>query len=137
MNDPQIFEVSLPLSYDQAFTAVQDAFSVEGFGFLTHVDVRATFKQKLNADFRPFSIIGVCNPVLSQRLLTVEPRIGLLLPCKVTVEAAESGGSIVRIINPQSIVDSGISDDPEIIRVAGEAEASIRRVVKVLETLQG
>jgi uncharacterized protein (DUF302 family) len=135
MIPPLIFEVVLALPYDQAMVAVEEAFKVEGFGFLTHVDVRATFKAKLNADFRPFSIIGVCNPSLSQRLLTAEPRIGLLLPCKVTLEAAGTGKSIVRIINPQTIVDSGFGDDPEIEKVADEAEASIRRVVKVLDKL--
>jgi uncharacterized protein (DUF302 family) len=114
---------------------VEEAFKVEGFGFLTHVDVSATFKAKLNSDFRPFSIIGVCNPALSQRLLTAEPRIGLLLPCKVTVEADGDRQSIVRIIDPQMILDSGISDDPVIEQVANEAEASIRRVVDVLEKL--
>jgi uncharacterized protein (DUF302 family) len=135
MKTPLIFEVALALSYDQAMVAVEEAFKVEGFGFLTHVDVRATFKAKLNSDFRPFSIIGVCNPALSQRLLTAEPRVGLLLPCKVTIEADGDRQSIVRIINPQTIVDSGFGDDPEIEQVAGEAEASIRRVVQVLENL--
>jgi uncharacterized protein (DUF302 family) len=135
MNKTLVFEVHLSLPYDQAMKTVEEAFKVEGFGFLTHVDVRATFQAKLNQDFRPFSIIGVCNPSLSHRLLTAEPRIGLLLPCKVTVEAEGAGQSIVRIINPQTIVDSGFGDDPEIEQVAGEAEASIRRVVQALEDL--
>jgi uncharacterized protein (DUF302 family) len=135
MNESRVFTVDLALAYEQAMQTVEAAFKVEGFGFLTHVDVRATFKAKLEADFRPFSIIGVCNPLLSQRLLTAEPRIGLLLPCKVTVEAAGEGQSIVRIINPQTIVDAGFGDDPEIEKVADEAEASIRRVVNVLENL--
>jgi uncharacterized protein (DUF302 family) len=135
MNESRVFTVNLALPYDQAMTTVEEAFKVEGFGFLTHVDVRATFKAKLKEDFRPFSIIGVCNPALSHRLLTAEPRIGLLLPCKVTVEGAGDGQSIVRIINPQTIVDSGLGDDPEIEKVADEAEARIRRVVDVLKKL--
>ena len=136
MNENLVFEVNLPLPYDKALMAVEAAFKVEGFGILTHVDVRATFQEKLNEEFRPFSIIGVCKPSFAHRLLKVEPRIGLLLPCKVTVEAAESGNSIVRIINPQNMVVLAIGDDPEIERVAGEAEASIRRVVQELENFQ-
>jgi uncharacterized protein (DUF302 family) len=135
MNESRMFTIYLALSYDQAMKTIEEAFKVEGFGFLTHVDVRATFKAKLNADFRPFSIIGVCNPAFSHRLLTAEPRIGLLLPCKVTVEGAGEDQSIVRIINPQTIVDSGFGDNPEIARVADEAEARIRRVVGELEKL--
>ena len=135
MNESRVFTLNLAMPYDQAMKTIEEAFKVEGFGFLTHVDVRATFKAKLNADFRPFSIIGVCNPALSHRLLTAEPRIGLLLPCKVTVEGAGDGQSTVRIINPQTIVDSGLGDDPEIEKVADEAEARILRVVGELEKL--
>jgi uncharacterized protein (DUF302 family) len=135
MKKSLVFEIKLSLPYDQAMQAVEDAFKVEGFGFLTHVDVRATFKAKLNEEFRPFSIIGVCKPTLAQRLLTTDPTMGLVLPCKVTVEAADEGKSIVRIINPQNMVVLEFSDDPEIEQVAGEAEASIRRVVKALERL--
>ncbi len=63
--------------------------------------------------------------------------MGLQLPCKVTLEAAGSGHSIVRIINPQSLVVLGLGEDPEIEQVAGEAEASVQRVVEILENLAG
>ena len=134
MNDQLYFEVHLPLPYDQALTAVEDAFKAEKFGVMTYVDISATLKEKLDVDFRPFSVIGVCNPVLSHRLVTVEPKLALVLPCKVTVEAADEGHSIVRIIHPNSIVRSGLGDHPEIEQVAAEAEAVMRRVVKALET---
>lgn len=137
MNESLVFKVDLPLPYDQAMQAVEDAFKTEGFGVLTKIDAQATFKQKLDKEFRPFSIIGVCKPSLAHRLLTVEPKMGLQLPCKVTLEAAGSGHSIVRIINPQSLVVLGLGEDPEIEQVAGEAEASVRRVVEILENLAG
>ena len=133
MSDPLYFEVKLPLPYEQALTAVEDAFKVESFGIMTYIDVSATLKERLDVDFRPFSVIGVCNPALSHRLLTVEPQMALVLPCKVTVEAADEGHSIVRIIHPNSIINSGLGDHPEIERVAAEAEEVIKRVVKVLE----
>jgi len=135
MNESLVFEVGVPLPYEQALQAVEAAFKVEGFGFLTHVDASATFKTKLNKDFRPFSIIGVCKPTLAHRLLMADPVMGLVLPCKVTVEAADGGGSIVRIINPQNMVMLDLSDEAEIARVAQEAEASVRRVVQALENL--
>jgi len=135
MNESLVFETHLPLPYNKALNAVEDAFKQEGYGIMTHVDAQATLKEKLNEDFRSFSIIGVCNPKLAHRLLQVEPKMGLLLPCKVTVEAAEDGKSIVRIIHPKNIVILDIGDDPEIEKVAQEAEASIHRVVKTLEKL--
>ena len=135
MNNSLVFETQLRLPYNQATNAVEDAFKQEGFGIITQIDAQATFKVKLNEDFRPFSIIGVCKPALAHRLLKVEPKMGLLLPCKVTVEAVEDGESIIRIINPRYLVVLAIGDDPEIEQVAQEAEASIRRVVQRLENL--
>ena len=61
MHQSLVFEVGLPLPYEKAINAVEDAFKLEGFGFLTHIDVRTILKEKLNEEFRPFSIIGVCN----------------------------------------------------------------------------
>jgi uncharacterized protein (DUF302 family) len=136
VDESLVFEVVLPLPYEKAMNAVEDAFKLEGFGFLTHVDVRTILKEKLNEEFRPFSIIGVCKPTLAHRLLTAEPKMGLLLPCKVTVEAAEEGHSKVRMINPQNMLVLDFSDDPEIEKVVQEAEASIRRVLKALEELK-
>jgi len=135
MHESLVFEVVLPLPYEKAIPAVEDAFKMEGFGFLTHIDVKTVFKEKLNEEFRPFSIIGVCKPTLANRLLTVEPKMGLLLPCKVTVEVADEDNSKVRIINPQNMMVLGFSDNPEIELVVEEAESSIRRVLKALEGL--
>lgn len=135
MNNSLVFETQLPLPYNRAINEVEDAFKQEGFGIITQIDAQATFKEKLNEEFRPFGIFGVCKPSFAHRLLKVEPKMGLLLPCKVTVEAAEDDESIVRIINPRILVILGIGDDPEIEQVAQEAEASIRRVVQRLENL--
>ena len=135
MNHSLVFEVALPLSYEKAIDAVEGALKTEGFGIMTQIDVRTTLKEKLDEEFRPFSIFGACNPSLAHRLLTVEPAMGLQLPCKLTVEEAEAGSSIVRFINPQSIVVLEIGDDPEIEQVVQEAEAGIRRVVQALERL--
>jgi len=137
MTSTPFFEVPLSLPYDQAITAVKEAFKAEGFGVLTHVDVTATLKEKLNETFRPYSIFGVCNPGFAHRLLTADPRIGLVLPCKVTVEVAEGGGSLVRVINPETMVASGLSDAPEVTAVAQEVAAIVRRVVQALESRAG
>lgn len=135
MDESIVFETHLPVNYEKAINAVEDAFKQEGYGVMTHIDAQATLKEKLNVDFRPFSIFGVCNPTLAHRLLKVEPKMGLVLPCKVTVEAADDDESIVRIIHPKNIVVLAIGDDPEIEKVAREAEASIRQVVRKLENI--
>lgn len=132
MKDPLVFTTSLSLSYEEALDAVEAALKEEGFGVLTHVDAQATFKKKLDEDFRPFSILGVCNPHFAHRLLQNVPQMGLVLPCKVTVEANDEC-SIVRFINPEMMVALSFDDHPVIPQVAQEAKESILRVLKVLE----
>lgn len=132
MKDSLVFETSLSLTYEEALNAVAAALKKEGFGVMTHVDAQATLKEKLDEDFRPFSILGVCNPHLAHRLLQNVPQMGLVLPCKVTVEAHD-GGSIVRFINPEMMVALSFDDHPVIPQVAQEAKESMLRVVKDLE----
>ena len=91
------FEIYLDQSYEQSVSLVTEALQSEGFGVLTSIDVRATLKKKLGEEFRPYVIIGACNPPLAHRALSQDPKVGLMLPCNVTVEALEEGGSLVRI----------------------------------------
>ena len=135
MNDPLVFEVALSLPFQDTMEVLERVLKEEGFGVVTHVDARATFKEKLGLDFRPFSILGVCNPHLAYRLLTAEPATGLMLPCKITVEEAEAGKSIVRLINPEVLVMLELGNDPDISRVAQKANQSFQRVVKTLDAL--
>ena len=134
MKDPLVFTTTLSLSYEEALDAVEEALKEEGFGVLTHVDAQATLKKKLNEDFRPFSILGACNPHFAHRLLQNVPQTGLVLPCKITIEASD-GGSIVRFINPEMMVALAFDDHPVIPQVAQEAKEGILRVMKALEAL--
>ena len=72
---------------------------------LTRIDVRATLKEKLNAEFRPYVILGACNPPLAHQALTTDPWSGLLLPCNVTVEYVDDHTSLVRLTDPGAIVN--------------------------------
>ena len=94
------FEIFLDAPYDQSVNMVTEALKSEVFGVLTSIDVRSTLKKKLGEDFRPYVILGACNPPLGHKALTNDPRVGLMLPGNVTVEAVPEGGSFVRIANP-------------------------------------
>jgi uncharacterized protein (DUF302 family) len=122
--------VRLDLPYDAAIEAATAALKTEGFGVLTQIDVKATLKQKIGADFRRYVILGACNPALAHRALTIEPEIGLFLPCNVIVYEDETGGSIVSIIDPHAMFSAGISSD--LAPVADEAAVRLRRVLAAL-----
>ncbi len=134
MTQPIAFEVELDAPYETAVNAVSATLKSEGFGILTTIDVKATLKQKLNEDFRPYVILGACNPPLAHRALSHEARLGLLLPCNVTVEATDAGGSIVRIGDPEALLKVGDLDQNPIVReIAAEARGRLQRVAHSLE----
>lgn len=126
------FEVRLSLSRDAAIKTVTDALKAEGFGVLTRIDIDEAFREKIGEDFRPYTILGACNPQLAHIALTSAPEIGLMLPCNVTVEA-DIDGSLVRIINPETMMlTAGIGNCEAVRFVAGDATSRLQRVAEAL-----
>lgn len=127
------FEVHLDKPYEEALEAVTQALKSEGFGVLTKIDVRATIKEKLDENFRPYAILGACNPPLAHKALSTEPAVGLMLPCNVTVEEKSSGGSLVRILNPKMMMGVGnLGKNKTMTTIADEAYSRLNRVAKKL-----
>jgi uncharacterized protein (DUF302 family) len=127
------FTVHLNLSYEDAIKQVTKALKTEGFGVLTEIDVRSTMRSKLGKMYRPYTILGACNPPLAYKALSNVPEIGLLLPCNITVEESMQGGSIVRILDPRIMVGFGNMDQNKaLVEVAEEASQKLERVVKLL-----
>jgi|SRR5581483_277396 uncharacterized protein (DUF302 family) len=136
-SDRQIgFEVTLPLPCAKAIPVVRDALKAEGFGVLTEIDVRATFKEKLGKEFRPYVILGACNPPLAHAALTADATVGLLLPCNVTVEEMDATHSTVRLADPEMMLASagGLSD--AVRQVATDARARMLRVAAELRNVR-
>lgn len=127
------FEVHLELPYEAAVERVVAALKNEGFGVLTRIDVQATLKEKLGEDFRPYVIMGACNPPLAHKALSAEPLMGLMLPCNVTVEEDPAGGSLARLVNPDIMLLAGSLRENEALRqVAQEAKVRLERVASAL-----
>lgn len=118
----------LPADFESAVRRVTEALALEGFGVLTEIDMSDTLKKKLNVDFRPYKILGVCNPSLAHRALTVAPEVGLLLPCNVTVSQMEDGRVQIAIVMMSVIQDNALEP------IAEEARQRLNRVIAVLET---
>lgn len=126
------FEVRLDEPFDEALEKVGAALKAQGFGILTRIDVKDTLKQKLDVDFRPYAILGACNPSLAHRALSARPEVGLLLPCNVTVEQAD-GGVSVKIADPEIMMRTGgFENDATIQGVAAEARALLKRAADTL-----
>ena len=129
------FEIRINQPYDKALNTTKEALKSEGFGVLTEIDVKSTMKEKLDINFRPYSILGACNPPLAYRALTEEAEAGLLLPCNVTVEEEGHEKSTIRITNPQVLLGvSSMAQNPELMAVAEEARTRLKRVAEVLLT---
>jgi len=127
------FEVHLNMPYEQALELTKAALTAEGFGVLTSIDVKATMKEKLDEEFRPYTILGACNPPLAHRALSQEAVAGLLLPCNVTVESDGISDSIVRIANPETVLLVGsLENNHEISAVAQEARVRLEQVAEAL-----
>jgi uncharacterized protein (DUF302 family) len=118
---------TLSLPYEQAVQITTDALKVEGFGVLTQIDMQATFKQKINADFRRYVILGACNPALAHRAFSANLDVGLLLPCNVTVYE-EGTGSVVTAVDTVEMLGV-LKEDPVVHAVAEEARIRLQRVI--------
>ena len=116
--------------FDEAVSQVTEALQKEGFGVLTEIDVKATFKKKLDVDFRRYKILGACNPTLAHKALGAEPQIGLLLPCNVVVQETDQGDILASIIDPKAMF--ALVEKPELKAVAEEADERLSRVVESL-----
>lgn len=127
---------TVPLEYDRAVARTKEALAAEGFGVLTEIDVAATLKKKLDVDFRPYVILGACNPPLAYRALTAERDIGLLLPCNVVVYADDTPGrSVVAVMDPVEALQ--LSGNEEIRPLAEDVKARLTRVLEAIEGTAG
>jgi uncharacterized protein (DUF302 family) len=126
------FGATVNLPYDDAVAATREALAAEGFGVLTEIDVRATLKKKLDVEFRPYIILGACNPPLAHQALTAEREIGLLLPCNVIVyEADEPSRSVVSIMDPEAAL--ALAGNDAIKPLAQDVRSRLERVLAAVQ----
>lgn len=122
-------KVNLP--YAQAVEATKAALKEQGFGVLTEIDIKQTMKEKRGIDFRPYLILGACNPPLAEQALKAELDVGLLLPCNVIIYAGDDReGSVVKAMDPEAAL--GIVGDPALEKVALEAKSRLQKALDIL-----
>ena len=128
------FGVKINLPYAQAIDSVKAALKEQGFGVLTEIDVKRTMKEKRQIDFRPYVILGACNPVLAERALEAELDLGLLLPCNVVVYEHD-GGSVVEAMDPEPVL--GMIGNPKLDPIAREVKQRLEKALDQVATAAG
>ena len=121
---------TVPLSFEAAIAAITEALKTQGFGILTTIDVKATLKQKLNVDFKPYTILGACNPPLAYQALQAEPEVGLLLPCNIIIYDNLDGSSTVSILDPQQMMS--VASNLALRPVAAQARERLEKALAAL-----
>lgn len=124
------FARTLDVSFNEAVRRATEALQKEGFGVLTEIDVAATLKKKLDVDFRPYRILGACNPGLAHKALLAEDKIGAMLPCNVIVRETPDGKAEVAAVDPVASM-SAVENDA-LDEIASEVRGRLNRVIDSL-----
>lgn len=124
------FSKTLNIPFDAAIDKATAALGEKGFGVLTTIDVKATLKKKLDVDFRPYTILGACNPQFAYEALRSEDKIGTMLPCNVLVQELDSGEVEVSAVDPIASMQS--IDNPQLGSIATEVRSLLKEVVEDL-----
>ncbi len=114
-------------SYDEAIAKVTEELKKEGFGVLTEIDVQQTLKNKLDVDFRPYKILGACNPHYAYKAFQAEDKIGTMLPCNVIVQVNTEGKTEVAAIDP--IASMMAIKNESLAEIANEVREKLKSVI--------
>jgi uncharacterized protein (DUF302 family) len=124
------FSCKMNQGFETAVEMVIEALKQEGFGVLTEIDVRETLKKKIDVDFRPYRILGACNPHYAYKALQAEDKIGTMLPCSVIVQQIDQNQVEVAVIDP--IASMQAVENPRLGGVANEVQAKLRNVIDTI-----
>ena len=116
-------------SFDEAISKTEKALSEQGFGVVTRIDMRETLKKKIGADFRPYTILGACNPPLAHQALSAEPSIGALLPCNVVLRQ-EGEAIVVDFMDPEAVLT--LVERDGVAAIAADVRSRLDRVKQTL-----
>lgn len=124
------FSKTLDAPFEAATARAREALAQEGFGVVSEIDIAKTLKAKIGADFRPYLILGACNPAMAHEALQLEDKVGAMLPCNVVVQDAGGGRTEVAAIDPVASMQA--IDNPQLkakaVEVAEKLKAAIARL---------
>jgi uncharacterized protein (DUF302 family) len=124
------FAKTLSIGFEDAVRRITGILKQEGFGIITEIDVKDTFKKKINVEFRNYRILGACNPALAHEALQIEDKVGTMLPCNVVVQDIGGGQTEVAAIDPVASMQA--IDNPRLKEAAAQIQAKLRKVIESL-----
>jgi uncharacterized protein (DUF302 family) len=124
------FSKTLPVGFDEAVQRTVQALKQEGFGIITEIDVKKTFKEKLGVDFRGYRILGACNPKLAYEALQLEDKVGTMLPCNVVVQ--EIGRDLTEVSAIDPVASMQAIDNPKLRLSAEQVQILLQKVIGAL-----
>ena len=124
------FSKVLPLGFDAALATVTGKLKDEGFGIITEIDVTKTLKNKIGVEFRPYRILGACNPALAHEALKLEDKVGTMLPCNVIVQELAEGRVEVAAIDP--VASMAAIENPALLEKARIVRGKLEKVIQSL-----
>ena len=125
------FAKTLSIGFEDAVRRITGILKQEGFGIITEIDVKDTFKKKIDVEFRNYRILGACNPALAHEALQIEDKVGTMLPCNVVVQDIGGGQTEVAAIDPVASMQA--IDNPRLKKAATHLRQSCARSSKVFE----
>ncbi len=124
------FAKTLSIGFEDAVRRITGILKQEGFGIITEIDVKDTFKKKINVEFRNYRILGACNPALAHEALQIEDKVGTMLPCNIVVQDIGGGQTEVAAIDPVASMQA--IDNPRLKVAAAQVQAKLRKVIESL-----
>lgn len=121
----KILEIKLVIPFHTAVEHVREKLAKHGFGIITEINVKKTFKKKLDVDFKNYVILGACNPGFAHRALNASDNVGLLLPCNVIVHEGTDNTVTVSTMKPTHMLN--ILESSEVCKVGAEAEEALTK----------
>jgi uncharacterized protein (DUF302 family) len=124
------FSKTISLSFDEAINRVTEVLKSEGFGVISEIRMHEKLKEKLDVDFKKYTILGACNPAYAYKALQVEDKIGTMLPCNIVVQELSENHIEVAAVNP--IASMMAIQNPELIGIAKEVTDKLQVVISRL-----
>jgi len=94
------FSSTVDMKFDDAVACLKEVLKQHNFRVVSELDMKDNFKKALNLEFRPYLVLGACNPQLTYRALQAEDKIGTMLPCTIVVQQHDDGRVEVSAVDP-------------------------------------